>query len=319
MNDQAASEIRELLTKNQNVGILVGKSATADEMGAALSLYLSFKTSGQGVSISSVEEPIVGLSNLVGIDRVGQNFGGEGGDLVVSFPYREGEIDKISYTLEEGSLNIVVKPGEQGLSFTQDDVIFKRKGEYPQLVFAVGSPRLSDLSSVFDIHKSKDTLVVNIDNKVENQRFGDVVLVPDEASSVSEVVAKLLLSLGFDIDLDVAQNLLYGISFATNNFQDPKTSPLAFEMAGVLMGKGALRERAMPRPQPLEESSFDFPQGKVLQDFALRQEQKKRDENRIRTSQPRQKPIEDQRGNISTKNPPEDWLTPKVYKGSTNI
>jgi nanoRNase/pAp phosphatase (c-di-AMP/oligoRNAs hydrolase) len=335
MNDSVVSEIRELLTKNQNVGILVGNNPTTDEMGAALALYLSFKTSGQNISIASVGEPIVELSNLVGIDKVKKDFEGEGGDLVVSFPYREGEIDKISYTLEDGSLNIVVKPGEQGLSFSEEDVIFKRKGEYPQLVFIVGCPRLSDLSSVFDVHKSKDTLVVNIDNKIDNQRFGDVVLVSDDASSVSEQVVKLLLSLGFDIDLDVAQNLLSGISFATNNFQDPQTTSVAFEMAGTLMGKGAIRQRMVSKIQPQkEENSFDLSQGKMLQDLAKRQTRPQPVRNvsqlarndtqdvsgRNDVSRASQGQVNrDQKKNIPLNNPPEDWLTPKVYKGSTNV
>ena len=43
------------------------------------------------------------------------------------------------------------------------------------------------------------------------------------------------------MDLDIAQNLMLGIATATNNFQDSKTSSLAFEMAGVLMRNGALR------------------------------------------------------------------------------
>jgi len=50
--------------------------------------------------------------------------GGQGGDLIVSFPYKEGEIDKVSYTLENELLNIVVKEGPLGLNFSQKDVKF---------------------------------------------------------------------------------------------------------------------------------------------------------------------------------------------------
>jgi len=36
-------------------------------------------------------------------------FGERSGDLVVPFPYREGEIEKVSYTRDDNFLNIVVR------------------------------------------------------------------------------------------------------------------------------------------------------------------------------------------------------------------
>lgn len=345
MNESSTSQIRELLLSNETVGIVVGKNPSIDAMASALALYLSQQTSGKKVFIASATEPTVELSSLVGIDRVENTFEGEGGDLIVSFPYREGEIDKVSYTLEEGFLNIVVKPGELGISFTEDDVIYRRKGEYPKLIFTIGVPRISDLSSVFDITALKDTKIVNIDNSSENQGFGDVVVLSD-SSSVSEEVSRLMLSLGFEIDLDVAQNLLSGIASATNNFQNPNTTPAAFEMAGVLMGKGAVRQAVAreTEPQPQKESSFASQNaGQVLQQLAQRQGQRRGDNRprnfpqrgqqsqgqnqqsgEARSSSAGQQPqsqekIQNPSAGQNMKNPPEEWLTPKVYKGSTNV
>jgi hypothetical protein len=185
----------------------------------------------------------VANSSLVGIDKVKTELSGEGGDLVVSFPYREGEIEKVSYTLENGYLNIVVKATEEGLSFEQQDVLFKRSGGVPSLLFIVGTARISDLEHLFDAEALKNTTLINIDNQNDNQGFGDVVLVTPQASSVSELAGSLLESLQIDIDADIAQNLLSGISQATNNFQNPNTSYMAFAMAGNLMKKGARRSR----------------------------------------------------------------------------
>ncbi|MEX2012872.1 MAG: hypothetical protein WD967_00540, partial [Candidatus Levyibacteriota bacterium] len=241
MNESTNSQIRDLLERSETVGVVVGKNPSLDIMGAALALYLSLQASGKIVSVASVTEPLVEHSNLVGIDKVRANFEGQGGDLIVSFPYKEGEIDKVSYTLEDGALNIVVKPGELGLSFTEQDVVFRRKGEYPGLIFTIGVPKISDLSSIFGINELKDSMIVNIDTRVDNQGFGDVVVITSGSSSISEEIAKLITSLGFEIDLDVAQNLLSGISKATDNFQSPKTTPAAFEMAGLLMQRGAVR------------------------------------------------------------------------------
>ncbi len=335
MNESAVSQIREFIDSSETIGIVVGKNPTVDEMGAALALYLSLQSSGKAVSLASATEPTVELSSLIGIDKVRDSFEAEGGDLIVSFPYREGEIDKVSYTLEEGSLNIVVKPGELGLSFTEQDVIFKRKGEYPSLILTIGVSRISDLSSILDVSKAKDAVIVNIDNKTENQGFGEVVVVSTEASSVSEMISKFLISAGLEIDLDVAQNLLSGISDATSNFQSPKTTAYAFEMAGVLMQKGAVRQA---RGQFEERAFIPQDQGKVLQELSKIQHQQKRFERAIRPQQTHgqagggQEELTPKRDNQSQaqdvsvsnagqipQNPPEDWLTPKVYKGSTNV
>lgn len=242
--------IQDILARNSSVGIVVGKNPSIDDMGAALALYLSLKSSGKQVSIASPTDPIVEVSNLVGINKVKKSLDSEGGDLIVSFPYQDGEIEKVSYTLENGFLNIIVKAAEDGLSFSEKDVKYKNSGAMPSAIFVVGTPRLSDLGNLFDPELLKDTTIINIDNKKENQGFGEVVLVSSDFSSVSEQIGSLLTSLNYPIDADIAQNLLSGISFATENFQSSKTSPVAFEITAKLMQQGAKRTDTSIRPTP---------------------------------------------------------------------
>src|SRR3989344_3221335 len=250
MDNPNIQKIKDLVTQSRSIAILVGGASGLDEMASALSLFLSLRYANKQVVIACPVAPTVAISSLVGIDKVKTSFqsASSGGDLVVSFPYREGEIEKVSYTIDNGFLNIVVKAGEQGLGFQETDVRYTRGGGMPSVLFVVGTPRLSDLGILFDPEALKNTTIVNIDNKADNQGFGDAVLVSQGASSVSELVANLLSFTGVDLDIDTAQNLLSGISFATGNFQDPKTSPAAFEMAGILMKKGAMRMGGVARP-----------------------------------------------------------------------
>lgn len=350
MDNATLQAVKEAVGKHNEIGIIVGKNPNLDGMAAALSLYLGLKQLGKNVSVASPTEPIVELSSLVGIDKVKTNISQDAGDLIVSFPYREGEIEKVSYTLENGYLNIVVKAGPQGLSFAQNDVKYKRQGSLPTLLFVVATPRLSDLGSLFDPEALKNTTVVNIDNKVENQGFGEIVTVSPKFSSVSEMVSDLLLGIGVSIDVDIAQNLLSGISHATNNFQDQKTSYLAFEMAGVLMQKGAVRvqkDRArgdesffkprvgqqMPSRQAMPQGDFPPPMSQATA------QQRFGGPSRQFPKKPQQFPRQSQQSNDAAsrlagqsqpvtsqvapkdegEEPPSDWLTPKVYKGSTNL
>ena len=264
MDNLILQKIKDLIDKNDKIGIAVGKNPTIDTMAAALSLYLGLQDYGKNPSIASGSQPLVEHSSLVGIDKVKSNFesgGGEAtasGDLVVSFPYREGEIEKVSYTIEGGYLNIVVKAGQQGLTFQESDVKFRRGGAStggagaPSLLFIVGTSRLSDLGALFDTEALKNTAIINIDNSTDNQGYGDIPAVSPDVASVSEMVAGLLYYLGIDVNEDMAQNLMYGINDGTNNMQDPRVSYSTFELVANLMKKGANRQQQRPQARPAQ-------------------------------------------------------------------
>jgi hypothetical protein len=348
MDNLAFSKIKEAVEKYKNIAIATPIDPTVDEMGAALGLYLSLKDMGKTLSIATPSEPLVEVSALVGIDEVKTNIGEASGDLVVSFPYREGEIEKVSYTRDDSFLNIVVKAGEKGLNFDEKDVRFTRGSTAPELLFVVGAARVSDLGNLFDPTSLKDTLVVNVDNKPENQGFGDIVMASTKFSSVSELITNVIFTVGLKMDLDIAQNLMLGIATATNNFQDPKTSSMAFEMAGVLMRNGALRPTPQEPRRKLStdfnddqvadkgsyaETGFDQPQfvktpGELERELkpdtrlkynpTIQPKISQQSQPRIQRPQP-QAPVQSQAQDDIDDSAPEDWLEPKIYKGSTNF
>lgn len=354
MDNSTLQTIRDFIGKNDQIGIVVGKDLNLDVMAGALSLYLFLTDQNKKVSIASPTEPIVEVSSLVGIDKVKTNLEGDGGDLVVSFPYKDDEIQKVSYTLENNFLNIIVKAGEAGLSFDEKQVQFKRGGAASTLLFIIGTSKLSDLGHLFNTDELKDTKIINIDNKTHNQGFGDVVFVAPKFSSVSEQMAQLLVFLEANVDVDIAQNLLSGISSATNNFQSPKTSYVAFEMAGYLIKKGAVRPKTDSQVSPNTDETF-FPsfktntlsqgqQGTFPKLNRPQQQQQNRFHQRPQQNQFQQQPNQPasqpvQRtpsqpqqlgqftgypqaakqtrgGKEDEQEAPPDWLTPKVYKSS---
>src|SRR6185437_2157775 len=216
MDKTTIQKLKDAIAKGNSIGVAVGQNPTIDEMGAALSLYLLLKNANKRVSIAAPSDPIVEISSLVGIDKVQRHFGGDAGDLVVSFPYKEGEIEKVSYTLENNFLNIIVKSSEQGLSFEEKDIRYTRGSGSIDLLIVVGTSSLDQIGDIIDSQKLANISIINIDNDPNNQGFGDVVVLSPEASSVSEHVADIALTLGFTVDPDSAQNLLSGIMSATS-------------------------------------------------------------------------------------------------------
>lgn len=339
MDNNLFQRLKELIDANQNFGIVVSANPTFDQMAAALGLYLSLKQMNKNASVVCPTDIPVELSSLVGIDKVQKTFGGVGGDLVVSFPYKEGEIEKVSYDVDGGKLRIVVKAGAQGLSFNQSDVNFQQGGAAPSVLFFIG---VADAGSA----KQEGVTMVNIDNKSNNTKYGDIVHVDSKFTSLSEEIADFLTLLEPQIELDVdsSQNLLSGILSATNDFQNGQGSYLAFEMAGILMKKGAVRSAsgavARPTATAMPSQSY-FP--------PLAQEPVREAQSVFQPSVPAQatpnfgnifntqsaapvepapvapeqvqseQPIQSASAAQSSAQPPVDWLTPKVYKGSTVV
>jgi nanoRNase/pAp phosphatase (c-di-AMP/oligoRNAs hydrolase) len=311
--------LKEIFEKQGTFAIVVGQAYTVDEMASALSIYLTLKTLGKDVSVVSAKQPLVEVSNLVGIDVVKPSYEASGGDLIVSFPYQQDEIGKVSYTLEGGLLNIIVKPKDAPLSFGEKDVIFKRSGNIPNVIITVGVKRISELQAFFDVQALKDTTIVNVDKAGNNEGFGDVVVVGQGASSVSEQVANLMLSLGYPMDPDMSQNLMSGIVASTGNFQSPRTSSLAFEMAGILLRNGARREAPRQQSQPARtpQQQFGYPSRPTPQPQMQSQAQTQPQ------VQPRVQPVRDypreQKKEDRGQEAPPDWLAPKIFKGSTTV
>ncbi len=308
MDNAIVQKIKEAIGKNDNIAIAVGKNPSIDEMASALSLYLLLKENKK-VTIVCPTQPIVELSNLVGIDKVATRLEGGEEDLVVSFPYVEGEIEKVSYTLESGFLNIIVKASNQGLTFDEKDVKYSKGGATFSLLFVIGTSRLSDLGEIINSDKIQNIKIINIDNKQENEGYGDIVAVSPDFSSVSEQVADLALSLGLRMDRDIAQNLLDGINYATQNFQNASTSPLAFEIASLLMRNGAQRQSASA---PISK------QRNLGQRYSQEVKSGQRPINPSRRF-PANKQQDDKEEEELAKKAPNDWLAPKIYKGSSNF
>ena len=256
---QEMTMLRDFIDREQDLGIVVGSHQNLDTYASALALYLSLTQAGKKVQLVSKKSPTVEVSNLVGIDRVKESFVGNTGKLVVALPYIKGEVEKVLFTEAPDTINfhLTAAEGKSITPFELKDVKLMWEGGAPGAIIAIGVGTIDELAGVVDANTAK---IVNIDNFQGNSRFGEVVMVDESFSSLSEVVGKIIKDLNLPTDIDIAQNVMDGVLYSTRNFTKPNTSPLAFEAVSSAMYLGAQRKTEEKREQnaPIQNNNRQY-------------------------------------------------------------
>jgi len=275
------SQIQELVSSSQNFLILIPRNPSLDQVAAALSLHLSLQEAGKKTTVLSLDKMVVGFSHVVGLDQVQTNL--TSNELVATLNYPVENIEKVFTTNEEkGNLQIVVRTKQGKEPIRKEDFFFSNTSFLPDLIFTIGAHKPEGLGRIYQERKEMFTKkpIVDIDNHPDNVSFGKVNLVDTSASSLCEIVTFLISQIRLPLTQDVGANLILGIREQTDNFQKGKVSADTFEAASIAMRAQELQKEALSSQQV--------------------------------SSRPK-RPLSSQSG----KEPPPEWLEPKIYKGST--
>lgn len=234
-----------ILQKSNSGAICLPQNPSPDAVAAALVLYLGLTKMGKNVIVacdSRVE------SELIAVEKIGSTISTSGNDLVISLPYKDGSVDKISYYTDADKLNIVVAPGEGHPKLEQKNLKFSYTGGAVDFIITVdvdNPKRLGELYSENQALFAKDK-IINIDRHLTNSFFGAANLVYRTASSTSEIVLSFLQAIKCPIDKDIATNLYQGMAAATKNFSSFSVTAQTFENAANLLKLGAKKRISNP-------------------------------------------------------------------------
>lgn len=228
----------EILQKSNSGAICLPQNPSPDAIAAALALYLGLTRMGKNVTIAC-STPIE--SELMAADKIGSTIATSGNDLVISLPYTDGSVDKVSYYTEGNSLNIVVVPGADHPKLEQKQVKFSYTGGTVDFIITVDVDNLKRLGEIYSENQALfvKNKVINIDRHLTNSFFGAVNLVYRTASSTSEIILAFLQTIKCPIDRDMATNLYQGMAAATKNFSSYSVTAQTFENAADLLKLGA--------------------------------------------------------------------------------
>lgn len=255
--DGQITELKNLLPSAKNILIAVPAGLDIDNLSAGLSLFLAFEAAGKEVSIVCDDNILVGQAHLFGVDHVQKILPPtEGGNLTLTL---EGvaasdntipALEKLDWYAENSNLNLVfhVLPGQ---TFQPARIVPHYQGSGFNLIFVVGATNLNALGSAYSQNQSaySGTHIVNIDTQSANTSFGQTNVLDGAASSLSEMAVNLITDLGFNLDSDMASNLLTGIFDATNNLSDPKVTADTYMAVAQCLRVGGKKPGVQKQPE----------------------------------------------------------------------
>ncbi len=338
--------IKDHLKEGANIFIVFGGNVTLDHVAASLALYLSLKKAGFDSLIASPGEMRAEFSYLVGLDKIARTIGNR--NLVISFKnYQSGSIEKVSHNDDvNDKFELTIKPKSGHKAPNPKDIDYYYTGAQADLIFIIGTSRLEDLGVIYEsetkLFYDVPTVVIN---RHQNTAYGTVNVIDNGASSLCELTAGLLEGLDYPPEDDIASNLIAGIDFATNRFQNPVISAQAFTMAGKLLSSGGKRPPVrITANQPSTGSLFSSYQGDPSPFARALAANRPPSFNLPPTPTtmppmpspvagtkppltpnipeeptPSTQPAQGETSAATPESPPEDWSKPKIYQGGTRV
>ncbi len=303
INPSLVYRLQSLINPMKRALIVLPENPSYDAIAASLSLYLSLTQKGKEVIVASPSKITVSIGDLFAVDKISDALGQKGKNLIISFPYVEGSIEKVSYNIQNDKFNLVIEPRGEGTTIDKNRIEFLRGGEGSDnfdMVFYVdvnSTQVLGKLSqTIAQLSDQKPSVCFSTENSELNTtiRFGS-----SHNGSISEVMALVLLRIGLPFDHDISDNLLKAMKQKTNNFTQ-NVVPDTFEAAAICMRK---QQKPQQEGQQLQRNvQQPSSNGQTIQIPTKNQSQ----------------PIQQVNQQQSQKAPP-DWLKPKIFRSSDQV
>jgi len=235
--DQAIALIR----RSDKILCLSQAHARVDGIAAVL----AFQALGQKLGKEIVAVLPRGVSHnlqfLPGHENI-ENELGEPGDFVISLSTEKSHVERVKYTIEENSVDILITPKDG--SFNPSDVTFRHNVAHFDLILIFDCPTLESLGPVFNDHTElfASAPTLNISANPGTADYAKVNLIDPTKSSTCEILFDCLqhdTEFQKQIDANIATSLLTGMIASTGSFLRPNTTASSLEAAALLQNIGA--------------------------------------------------------------------------------
>ncbi len=240
-------QFSELFLRSNEILVLLPKNPSIDLLSSAFGIAHFAEKNGKRATVvgENIKEKSSILSFLPHPTAIFDHLAGAR-EFVLSFNTKFNPIIGTRSAQEEDEFRVYITP-EKGIIDPRDFSFIPAKFKF-DLALVLGAPDRESLGKTYEDNPDifYELPIVNIDYHSENERFGQLNFVDLVASSVSEIVAKLLFETAGDSINDTTANALYtGIVAATESFQKENSTPKALELSAKLLSLGANREQVI--------------------------------------------------------------------------
>ena len=299
MNDSFS----QLVNSAASILVVLPNKPSFDTTAAGLSLYLSLREIKETM-IYCASQMTVGVNRLIGVNKISGEIGNK--NLTIKFKgYEASNIEKVSYDIEDGEFKLTIVPKTGFVSPQKDQMELSFSGVSSDLVILVGGLDESDFP-ILSREELAGAKVAHVGARTLNLTR-DVMSFAAQGSGVSEVATNLIKENNLSLDADVATNLVMGIEEGSSNFASGEVTPDTFETFVFLLRNGG------QRPPRVKLSPMNFPPGAIpIQPFSS-----PKPVRQAASTQPEPIAEEIEAKEELVENPPNDWLQPKVFKGTS--
>lgn len=216
MNSHDLNSITEVVNQSNKVLIETTERPTIDGLAALLALGAALRNQGKDVTLACAADLPSEVSELKGSDQIIKEL--KPTNLVISFDYVDGMVEKVSYNVEGDRFSLVLSGKEATIDPSQ--IAFSQNSGDFDLIIILDTPKLSYLGKLLEVEKKlhDQVSVLNIDRHANNELFGTYNLVVENTVSTSELVLDIIQGLGMPLNEEIADLVLKGLKAATNNF-----------------------------------------------------------------------------------------------------
>ena len=233
---------KELFNQADSVLVIYAPDALRDHLFAATALYKTFQQLGnKEIALLSSEDLSAAEPDIVYLAETKTDVGHK--NLCISLDYSAESVEKITSVVDEDAkkLHLTIKPKKGVHPLLKENITFSYTGAEADMIILVGVDDLESLEQLYVGYENlyQNTALISI-NSYETS-FGNLKLDILGSSCVSEYVATLLRDLNYQIDFEVATNLLAGIDEETDNLESYLATADTFEVISYLLRNGARR------------------------------------------------------------------------------
>lgn len=229
--------VAEKIANSRNILIALSSDPSIDELAGAIALAEFLDRLGKH-AIAIYSGTIPSALEFLGPDQIFEKDADVLQDFVIALD--KDKADHLRYKLEGDFVKIFITPYKDRIA--SEDLDFSYGDYNVDLVLALNINNGIDLDEALREYGTimKDATVVNITTGNPG-KFGEIEWSNKFASSVSEMIANLLLSATGDTQIEAkeATTILTGIVAATDRFAKANTFPGTMEVASKLLDAGA--------------------------------------------------------------------------------